>query len=626
MSSIDELIKDQNIKIKVRPLLLSFTGLPNSKKTELLENFLQKDVKQADDIALTQSHGAGTMNHFEINDGGPTDFQLNATPKTGLFAYGIFSSLKKITHNLNKLQVFGTSVTEKKSNFESYSPSAMVEGLKKSVPKDTDSAEEHEKFARVLRQHVSQSRSLITIWKYSINSTVFRHILSAFKGKIYNHDMFLIFDYERDFDDLYEPFISSTQSGEVPIFISWRDCLHYLLRLCWYSHINVTDDGETKKIAKCHVVATLKEPDEDVDLKLHKFDLCQTAKHIGVETLLDLNIQAIDISDQQKRLYQKIQEKISQLKEEKIPLSWAYLRTTLNFLDKEIVPRHELEATARKWNIDLPKFLKFFTSFGNILDLSMIDNPNDCKHIIIKPAMFVHKVNEFLCHDDIHFPTINYGIVPKEHLKNVFRSDWQYYVEAMVSIALATPVKVNNLQVPNSCKIDKDETYYYIPLTCSGKPAEDIYHPHSVHLFTSISKPHFFKQVLIVKHLLDFNPKFRLVIDDIPNQVVLKDSSNDTQVTLIWQNPLIRMHINEPKLETASDVICTFNKIVTKSNPKTRFKVIKGLANEQDDAKSFSLAYYVLPGDTNYAGYDNPQLKVWHYALKQVNVHACMLF
>uniref|UniRef100_A0A1X7SHC3 Uncharacterized protein n=1 Tax=Amphimedon queenslandica TaxID=400682 RepID=A0A1X7SHC3_AMPQE len=267
------------------------------------------------------------------------------------------------------------------------------------------------------------------------------------------------------------------------------------------------------------------------------------------------------------------------------------------------------------------KFCKFFTSFGSIIDLSLI-NPN-YQHVIVKPVTFLQSLDSFFHQQDGTFqdyPSMDYGIVPEKACRKIFKDDWPIFMDALECLNLATPVTTRYLKMPNDVQLDRRGNYYYIPLCCTG-PVFDEPDQFSVHLLTSISTPHFFKQVSFAKQLLDTLPEPVLVPCKNVNQTIIKNLSTDTMITISSHVPAIKLKVDEPNEEVSAYIIQATKKIAEESHIPVKYKFVQFcVQNHITKVESLpSALYHRLPKITCKKCQDDPRfdklLKAWTEAL-----------
>ena len=192
------------------------------------------------------------------------------------------------------------------------------------------------------------------------------------------------------------------------------------------------------------------------------------------------------------------------------------------------------------------KFCEFYASFGSIFDLSLI-NP-DYPYVIVKPMGFIKALEKFL---NCICQKYENGIVPEKACKENLRDDWLAIMEALISVNLATRVSNTQLDISDP---DLNDIYYFIPLNRKGSLEEEA-DPTAIHLLTSVNTFHVFKQATFAKYLLQSLQQSKLVPCSNPNQIIIKEKSTNTTITLVSHSPTIRLSISQANLRVCSLLI-----------------------------------------------------------------------
>ena len=149
-------------------------------------------------------------------------------------------------------------------------------------------------------------------------------------------------DMDRDLENLDKPpeilkettritvTTNHSDNGEQSVLMKWHPRLHYLLRSSRMSEsIHGPREGVctifTKHSGTYNENLMLKVSELEIKIK-------QTAKHIGVSSLIEPKIEIIDfecsdLDDNSLRLYQKFQQVICKTHYKDVTLSWIFLRS-----------------------------------------------------------------------------------------------------------------------------------------------------------------------------------------------------------------------------------------------------------------------------------------------------------
>lgn len=407
--------------------------------------------------------------------------------------------------------------------------------------------------------------------------------------------------------------------------MSWRPSLHYLLRSC-----KISEDKEKERKGACTIFAKhdrLLNDELQKKVKILEDKVQPVAKHIAVLALLKEKIETIDFSshpDIPRHLYQKLQHVINEAPYEEIPISWVFLRSLFYRFDRNIIARAELKEMAEKCGMDedsLTGFCKFYTSFGSIFDLSLVDSKY--QHVILKPFSFLKSLNSLFSSNTEKYPMKKSGIVPEDLCRDLFDGNMMPFMSALVSLNLAVQVIRPQLKLSeNEC----DNYYYYIPQICANNITEKI-DPKSIHVLTSIDTPHIFKQVKFTRHLLRLRPEAKLIPSNYRNRTIIEDVATGTTITLTSHSPAIKLHLNKPSIEVCSCIIRAYNEIAEEAISNgmiVKYKFIK-ICSEvtASDVQSIpSSRYHILPNDelcskcNEDSNEEKELLKAWNEALK----------
>ena len=510
------------------------------------------------------------------------------------------------------------------------------------TPKGSVVTSKEQQYATRLKKLLPEGIALINIWDIAINKTV-RHFLTSLRGFLYNSYTWLFLDIEQDLENLDKPPEIPEEPDQTAfnrdwsVLMKWRPRLHYLLRL---SRMGVSIKDPRKRV--CTIFAKHKGV-YDKQLKQKVIELegkaQQAAKQIGVAALIEPKVVSINFNDSNNsrihddhshHLYQKFQQVIYETPYKDVPLSWVFLCSLFYRSQEKFILKSELREKAIKCGMNddsLTKFCEFYASFGSIFDLSLI-NPK-YPYVIVKPMCFLKSLDKFMCPDDStckKYPTLVNGIISEKACKEAFGKNWSAYMEALVSVNLATKVAGSQIEAPN---LDSD-TYYYIPLSRNESHVTEA-DPTAVHLITSINTPHVFKQATFAKYLLQLLQEPKLVPCSNINQTIIKECSTGTTISLVSHSPATKIAVDQANSEVCSLIVKVYSNIAkTCIIGTTKYKfVIICAKNGVPDAKDIpSCQYHVLPNETlcdkcEEAGRVNDQLQAWNQALKEVSDYIC---
>ena len=643
----------------MRPVLITFIGLPECGKTMAVQHLLKYYVSKTPLVPVTriQDHpeAVGITYHELVAAGFKMKRQLIVAEvaKESSCAFSILSAFKHNIVTQKKLPLFDVAPSFSTQYFENrelndhlkytfYYLAKQISATSKESSKDqspsSELKEKEREFAKSLIEMVPEGIARINIWDVAISKTV-RHFVAALQGNLYNNHMWLFLDIERDLWQLNQPpKITEGQEGDhkdgAHVFTKWGPRLHYLLRACKLS------EGKDKKRRQCTVFAKhtgaynkeLQDKIEDL-----KEQVQATARHIGVTPLLEEKIETInlqeegpgDIDDYSYRLNQKFQNVICETPFEDVPIAWVFLRSFFYRYKKIFISKKDLKDMAQECGIkaeSFQDFCKFYTSFGSIFDLSLV-NP-EYQYVIVMPVEFMKALDTLLYPDESLlqcYPSISWGFVPEKACREVFKGEWFAFMDALISLNLAAKVTSGYLEVPAHCKIDRQDTLYYISISRKGPLIVDP-DPHSIHVITSIDTPHVFKQVSLTKRMLSLFPEPKLLPCTNMNQTIIKDASTGATLTLTSHSPATKLHLDKPNEKICNCIVEAYNDIATSCDVPVKYKFVK-MCSESSILSVLCLhsyQYHILPDDElcqkckEAENYDDDLIKFWNEALRKV--------
>ena len=635
---LKDIITNPEQKAKIKPVLLSFSGLPDSGKSKAVECLRKKYVDRSNfrrikNISEPKAEGIEFYEIVAASLSAVRNLIINEFTTESCFAPVILSAFKKMLlfddpgkALLSDIFEFGQTDLDEHLCF-----TYQYLSQKNFMVGDSQQLDDEEKKrANLLLKSLPEGIAIVNVWDVTISESV-RHFLATLQGHLYNHHMWLFLDLKRDLDGLDKP---PEIGDDSTVLMKWRPRLQYLLRSC-----KISEDSEKKRKRVCTIFATHKAQsmsELNEKAKMLKDKVRPAAKHIGVSSLLEKKIETInlDVHDDSQRLYQKFQRIISETPFEDIPIAWIFLRSLFYRFDWIFIARHDLKIMADKCKMDdesLRGFCKFYMSFGSIFDLSLI-NPK-YQFVIVKPISFLKKLGTLLNpSEELHkkYPTVEFGIFPEAACLEIFDGHLFAYMDALVSLSLATRVTRHNLELPDEQLDDND--FYYVPLT-RAKALITTPDPKSIHVITSINTPHIFKQAAFTKYFLQLLPQFKLVPSEMRNQTIMKDPRTDgTTVTLVSHSPAIRLRLSKPDEHVCSCIVQAYEKIAENARSQgaiVEYKYVKICAESSfSDAKSTipSSQYHILPDDKlctkcdeTSTEEDTKLLKAWNKALTKVS-------
>ena len=309
--------------------------------------------------------------------------------------------------------------------------------------------------------------SLINVWDIGFNRAIL-HFLILLSGYLHHNFPILTLRYPNDVEHLTESFDISQNKllkGLKPILDQYSRAKFLLT----FSHLGRSSN--CKREGVCQVVSILDPPikrqqDKNIGEDLKEKILIE-AKKFGADHE-DLISDCPWIIDQDNNedldiLKNKLDCLISSKQQDKIPLSWFFLRSAFFKTGQLYIETSKLEQHARKCKITADKFKVFlsrFTGFGSIIHIP--DIPLLCNYVILNPPDFFHKLTE------LFYPRFNgdlqYGIASFSTLRRLFGEDLQFFCNVLTSCNFAVKIVSNRIvYAKEQTRLPIAEPCLYIP-------------------------------------------------------------------------------------------------------------------------------------------------------------------
>ena len=542
----DQLILNSNMTVRIAPMLLINGGLPNSSKTTALKKLLEKIklpsslLKKEDGIAFCKILAARNLLENEIvyvpevrDKGYPT-----------IMYAGVENMIRIIGKRLKDVAVFPSD------NFSGFSNQSLNKHFML-VMNDLHKANQA-KHCEFIEWDKSHTCGLvpINIWDIGLNK-IPTYVLSHLAGHLYNSHVWLFLDLLRDADHLYEvPDIPDNQYDESrndkELIMRWRSRIRYLLR---FAKLASMKNGRRQNL--CHIVTsyTGSEEIEGLENKL-KEAVDTVSKQLELQELIDTEDIKAFHHQKIEPLYQLF-EKIIRAgldNTENVPLSFVFLRGM--FYDKDLyIKKDELREISKELNIDgeiFEDFCRLFTSFGSIIDVSLIDPTSNL--IILKPVQFLNEFDKLFYYSPGGTIVTSHGLVSKAISEEIFGNDAHVFMSFLKSLRIATEISPKQVNIPT------EECSYYVPNVCSS-PALLQCNSTALHLVhdMNISLSHF--KVSFTTEFLSSYPEAQLNVTMTPHINITRfcSSSIIPLFELVYLGDIIEFRF-PPNLEDLSDI------------------------------------------------------------------------
>ena len=591
------MITDPKATVQILPALLLCGGLPDSGKSKVIERIFGSSPKLLPGFHYYKYVAKGLLQD--------TSIETTETTNPDFYNYGFLCGLKqKFAQESEEIGKFSYDSLEC-----TFNDPALDKHLKETIEYLKKEAEQNE-----MKQMI-KGAGLINVWELTINSTTL-HFLHCFSGHLYNSYTWLFTDIERDRQILHKP--PSAIKGNTKLR---KSRLEYLL--C-SSQLSSKAGGNRKNV--CAIFAKHANP-ENVPIETKKLRKeCQNAKNqLGVQNLVNDEIIAVDFSDCNNKADLSVHLKQTiQTAPIEIPLSSMFFRGAL-YLEKSIfMHRNELKKKAMKCHIGESAFNEFcrcFTSFGSILDVSLV-NP-DCNIVIIKPDEFLSKLDKAFNPENTDDKLWIEGIITETSVVTLFGKEGNTFIEVLEAVGLVT-------DVTNRCSSEYADCSlcFYMPSIRKHNEILD-YNQKSIQLKTSIRFPSVNLVIAITKHLLKNIPNSWLQPTENSNvtQICSEDDDVKTVIEIIYQGGVIEFIVDSP---TAVETIIHGCEEIAKRIQSKRFGdpryhfAVRCAKDTHLVAHNFSRKEHILPDDDlcdTCLQVEHPNTKAWINALNEVPEH-----
>ena len=507
------------------PLLLTFSGLPDSGKTTALGKLLELRGNELDKVHFT--HHELVASDFKSSKvryaAVARDAGYNFAMQCGI-QYNLF------VHELGKPQYLDTKSHTFIDPVLTQHVDMVVDHLK-----ERDDAKKSKGNPPQAQRIISLERSLTTgvglinVWDNIAVQRKVAPFLQCFSGHYSKNSVWLFINLDRDLSKLHLP---PQLKGDDRFGMKWRSRVQYLLRSCRLCQ------GNRKRV--CTIFA-IHEKMENIEDRLHRLKLeCKNAaKQMEVHELVDFDIVAVDVVSkaEQDILRKRMMKLLHNVESHEVPLSWIFLRGSFALHHSTYITRQELQAKANECGIteeELQHFCEFFTSFGSILDVQLID-PNS-EYVIIKPVEFLAKLDSFFEEMENH-----YGVVSSK--KSIEKSD---FLKILSSVGLAAEI-VNPPIVLDAALPKYNSPYYYIPSVRTGDRNVTCF-PGAIQLVIGMQSSVMNLDVAICHHLLKTLHNAELILSNMMNAITITTTLSDLtpfKFDVIFQGDVIEIVSDE---------------------------------------------------------------------------------
>lgn len=581
---------NSTIKVKVTPMLLINCGLPSSRKTTALKKLLQaaSDLKEKDGIGFCDVFAAPNLLDNKI----VFMSQLQKTKGYSLVMYAGVENVARSSAKRIRVQpshFSGFSNQDLNNHFTAIMKDLHKNNLKKQC-----------EFTEWDQSHTC-GLALINVWDLGLNK-IPTYVLSHLAGHLYNSHVFMFLDLLRDVDHLYEvPDIPENRydksRNDRELIMRWRSRIRYFVRFAKLASMKY---GNRKKV--CSVIASYNgSTDLEEKMKTLKDVVSTVSKQLGLQDLIDMENFEVFHNEDIDPLYNLLEKKVKDSLEchTEVPFSFLFLRSLFHKKDQLYIMKDELEVLSKELNMDNNKFQKFchfFTSFGSIIDVSLIDPCS--KLIILRPVSFLNELDKLFYYSSGDPLVTSHGFVSKATSEAIFNEKDENaatFMAFLESIRMATKI------LPGQASIDQQG--YYIPNVCNCLPLMQC-SPTSLHLVhdMNISLSHF--KVSFTANFLISYSMAQLHVSTTPiltphiNVTRFCSRSNDLLFELVYLGDIIEFRFpdldKELLLEVCKHIIIKCHEIMNESDILYNFAIMCA-KNQQRGSCKLHMERHALP-------------------------------
>ena len=529
--------------------------MDNSKSEALIKQFIPES---RNDAMTNMSESKGISCHELV---APTSLTHSEVTKQTCYQPASQSALKHIYYG-QEIKFLDSSAEKREIVFDD-------EDLNRHFYTVFDSLAEDQK--RELSTPLSDTKwngsipngiALINIWGIGMNKAVY-HFLPALWGHLDNSYVWLFLDPDLDVKDLYNtPSLPENNKSKDKI-VEYRSRMEYLLHPAMLAKSSSDED----RLDVCSVFGVHSGEWEKRQLDNLIEHIRNASAQANLATVINTE-EVTPINPKDDKCWEVLKGKADKIIGEelesakKVPLASIFLRSLYYGLDKMYIKKSELKAKAKLLSItddEFERFCKVFTSFGSIIDVSLIDTRSD--YVILQPTVFIRCLDKIFYPDTIDSKVAMCGIVTKSTAMEIFNTDYEFFIDVLVSVDLAITLNINQITSESSefPLVDKNaqEEYYYLPDVRTSPPDLEC-HCYALHLLCSPISPLRHLQVLFTRALLQIKPETKLVFKEKHpiNTTTFKIISRDTQKPMDFDMIYFGEAVEFVVPETADKDIC----------------------------------------------------------------------
>ena len=626
------MILSREREVKMTIFLVLIHGLPHSGKSDVFQKFLKK-IPNA--CVLKPQHGLSFYELAAVENAEPGHLHMPSlmyssvtTTKDCYDMYAMTSAMRQIA--------IGERIkykNEKSVKFSHEGLNAHFHNIFSKLQKES------ERFSTL----GSQGIAIFNIWDIGHSHTVY-NFLPALYGLLHNSYSWLFFDLERDSRALYKPPVEASpkvlrkppkalHTGADKNLMKYQPRLHYLMR---YAKINLPADKKVCSLFATHDGQLTEEKRREL-VESIKPDLENAATQIGVKEVIDFNVIPIKPDDDEncaRLIAKKLDELVYKALKSTftMPFSFIFLRSFYYKNDDMVyIKKKEIQEVAKELKIsekELNYFCKLFTSFGSIIDVSLIDPTSE--YVILKPNLFIDELHKiFHINDNM---LANKGILTLTAVQDLFNSMDAAHVYTDILVSLKLAAKLSNENVEIDLPLDSKTNVFYLPKIRTTPPLADTTElRHSVlQLSRGWNAPPDHLHTTFVATFFNRNSHAKVCnCDDTPSNVTkieVIDSSSQTKVKfdVVYFGYTLEFRAETSSKEVFSHIIESCHELMNEhENVQYNFAILCSKNPSSTDAKyGLTRKRHLLPYDTlcdvcsNDKRHEDPIVTVWNELLE----------
>ena len=624
---LSKAIKNLLITVKAAPFLMCITGLPISNLSTVTHSLLQ-ELR----CGTFVKHSQNCIYFYETSavriPGDPS--KVLTYSKKFHYSTVIESAIK---HHLFLKGKVIRNIELPRSNTATFNDEELDSHFKSTI-EDFYLINRKSAVDPIWTQGLPSGISLINMWEIGLSKAA-AYILPLLSGHLYNSYVWMLFDIINDMSSLHEPLKVKEKST-----MEFHSRLYYLLR-----SVKLAVQKDSKRTNVCKLISytnsSIMLSEQEKDFKDFQSNVNFAATQMEVDELLDTD-EIIQLHSGMKNLKQlkKVFDNIVHRGLDKlidIPLSYIFLRSYYYNKPLLFTTKKALKAKAAKLGMDDNAFNDFchlFTSFGSIIDVSLIDKESDT--IILKPVDFLQELDRlFHLSDDVDPLVTKYGIVTEPTADKIFNDLTNIIMETLVSFGIAT--KIPKDQISGSFSAPNGFVYY-VP-NASNVPSDLVCQPNALHLLRDLNRPMSHSKVAFTSKFLKLCPSSMLELPDDPKSNIITfktiPSGNvEVMFAFVYLGDAIELRfLSSCKHEKVEDVcknIITVCHDIISHETKYNFAVMCSAKPDPTLAYKLKRQRHLLPNSKlcqtcrSQGQHNDILLQVWNKILEEVV--CCLLY